>query len=172
MSLPSAERVNLVLLYQDIRLARVDDLKTDMYRENGRLDFDTDLNQQLPQNRLKLRRQLVRWIELTREINRYNRELDGEAFNRNPVVDAIWREREQLPNFAEHDDWKLLFADTGRIDELVTIDFDGDRGYWTISPPARRQQGDDSIFGLRDWQATLLAITIGMLITGLILYFD
>ena len=172
MSLPSAERVNLVLLYQDIRLARVDDLKTDMYREDGRLDFDTDLNQQLPQNRLKLRRQLVRWIELTREISRYNRELDGEAFNQNAVVDAIWREREQLPNFAEHDDWKLLHADTGRIDELVTIDFDDDRGYWTISPPPRRKQGDDSIFGLRDWQATLLAIAIGILITGLILSFD
>ena len=122
--------MKLKLLYKNLEVGSLSDIKTDMYRENGIFEI-------LPvaqRDSSKLSEQLFEWIEIVSRLEHLESELDGEDYEENPEVNELWDRRNLLPDFEDHDCWILVDEESGKTDKISGPRFCKGGAGWYLTP--------------------------------------
>ena len=126
------------LLYKNIVVGSLRDLRCDMYRESGQIDL-------LPikqRESTELSRQLFEWVENISRLEELDLVLNDEEYDDSREVKKLWERRSRLPDFGSHDCWKLLYDETGKVENISSPQFCGSSVGWYLNPPEMEKKDD------------------------------
>ena len=134
------------LLYKNIVVGNLNDLGCNMNREGGGLDLLPVHERELS----KLSDQLFEWVETSARLEELELALDEDDGERSGEIEKLWEKQSKLPDFGNHDCWRLFDEETGRTENISSPRFwQGGAGWYFDVPESKKEEKDfSSVLGL------------------------